>query len=397
MASMSSVLQDSLAGIKVVKAFAHELHTQNKFETEHLVLRKGNLLIQDTWNIRWFVIGSVPRFMQLGLFLAGGYRVMAGDISLGTLVAVVSLSLLLLGAMNSLGSQLNGFSQTATAATRIFELLDEPAILNVPSTIQFAPISGTSNSNKSHWTCTGKIEYRGIHFAYPNSQTNALTNINLNIPAGSSLAVVGATGSGKTTLIQLIGRFYDPSAGELLVDGHDVRALDRIQLRLQIGIVSQDTLLFSATVAENIAFGRPDVTKEEIELAANIAQAHDFIIQMAAGYQTLIGERGVGLSGGQRQRIAIARALLLDPRILILDDSMSAVDSETEVLLQTAIQQSMKGRTTILVAHRLSTAKTADNIIVLRAGRIVEQGDHQQLANNNGYYQNVLNMQQMSL
>ena len=397
MASMSSVLQDSLAGIKVVKAFAHELHTQNKFQTEHLVLRKGNLLIHDTWNIRWFVIGSVPRFMQLGLFLAGGYRVMAGDISLGTLVAVVSLSLLLLGAMNSLGSQLNGFSQTATAATRIFELLDEPAILNVPSSIQFAPISGTSNSNKSHWTCTGEIEYRGIHFAYPNSQTNALTNINLNIPAGSSLAVVGATGSGKTTLIQLIGRFYDPSAGELLVDGHDVRALDRTQLRLQIGIVSQDTLLFSATVAENIAFGRPDVTKEEIELAANIAQAHDFIIQMAAGYQTLIGERGVGLSGGQRQRIAIARALLLDPRILILDDSMSAVDSETEVLLQTAIQQSMKGRTTILVAHRLSTAKTADNIIVLRAGRIVEQGDHQQLANNNGYYQNVLSMQQMSL
>ena len=208
---------------------------------------------------------------------------------------------------------------------------------------------------------------------------------------------MGATGSGKTTLIQLIGRFYDPSAGELVVDGHDVRALDRTQLRLQIGIVSQDTLLFSATVAENIAFGRPDVTKEEIELAANIAQAHDFIIQMAAGYQTLIGERGVGLSGGQRQRIAIARALLLDPRILILDDSMSAVDSETEVLLQTAIQQSMKGRTTILVAHRLSTAKTADNIIVLRAGRIVEQGDHQQLANNNGYYQNVLSMQQMSL
>lgn len=195
----------------------------------------------------------------------------------------------------------------------------------------------------------------------------------------------------------MIGRFYDPSAGMLLVDGNDVRTLDLTQLRRRIGIVSQDTLLFSATVAENIAFGRPDVTQGEIERAAEIAQAHDFIIQMAAGYQTLIGERGVGLSGGQRQRIAIARALLLDPRILILDDSMSAVDSETEVLLQTAIQQSMKGRTTILVAHRLSTAKTADNIIVLRAGRIVEQGDHQKLANNNGYYQNVLSMQQMSL
>ena len=396
LAEMSSVLQDSLSGIKVVKAFAHESQTQIKFETAHLTARNGNLLIQDTWNLRWFVIGSVPRFMQLGLFLVGGYRVMAGEISLGTLVAIVSLSLLLLGAMNSLGSQLNGFSQTATAATRIFELLDEPAVLNAPASIKFAPSSATSFSNNLHWTCDGKIEYRAINFAYPSSITNAITDVNLNIPAGSSLAVVGATGSGKTTLIHMIGRFYDPSSGMLLVDGNDVRTLDLTQLRRGIGIVSQDTLLFSATVAENIAFGRPDVTQGEIERAAEIAQAHDFIIQMAAGYQTLIGERGVGLSGGQRQRIAIARALLLDPRILILDDSMSAVDSETEVLLQTAIQQSMKGRTTILVAHRLSTAKTADNIIVLRAGRIVEQGDHQQLANNNGYYQNVLSMQKMS-
>ena len=207
--------------------------------------------------------------MQLGLFLVGGYRVMAGEISLGTLVAVVSLSLLLLGAMNSLGSQLNGFSQTATAATRIFELLDEPAVLNAPGSITFAPISATSPSNNLHWTCNGNIEYRAINFAYPSSITNAITDVNLNIPAGSSLAVVGATGSGKTTLIHMIGRFYDPSSGMLLVDGNDVRTLDLTQLRRGIGIVSQDTLLFSATVAENIAFGRPDVTQGEIERAAD--------------------------------------------------------------------------------------------------------------------------------
>lgn len=396
MAAMSSVLQDSLSGIKVVKAFAHESKTQQTFETAHMTFRKGNLIIQDTWNLRWFVIGSVPRFMQLGLFLVGGYRVMAGEISLGTLVAVVSLSLLLLGAMNSLGSQLNGFSQTATAATRIFELLDEPAVLDLPSHITAADSRDGSNSHSPHWNCAGNIEYQQVHFSYPASKTNALTGINLRIPAGSSLAVVGATGSGKTTLIQLLGRFYDPSGGQVLVDGHDVRTLDLTQLRQQLGIVSQDTLLFSATVAENISFGQPNANQRDIEHAANLAQAHEFIVQLAAGYKTKIGERGVGLSGGQRQRIAIARALLLNPKILLLDDSMSAVDSETEVLLQMAIKQAMVGRTTLLVAHRISTSQTADNIIVLREGRIVEEGTPATLATNGGYYQHVLSMQQMT-
>ncbi len=393
MAAMSSVLQDSLSGIKVVKAFAHELSTQESFELAHMTVRKGNLLIQDTWNLRWCVIGSVPRFMQLGLFLLGGYRVMAGDISLGTLVAVVTLSLLLLGAMNSLGSQLNGFSQTATAATRIFELLDEPGVLNEPSKTSVSAIA--TSVHPLHWSCTGDIEYQQVHFSYPASKAAALTGINIKIPAGSSLAIVGATGSGKTTLLQLLGRFYDPSGGKVLVDGHDVCTLDVTQLRQQIGIVSQDTLLFSASIAENISFGRPGASQKDIEHAATIAQAHEFIVQMAAGYNTRIGERGVGLSGGQRQRIAIARAILLNPKILVLDDSMSAVDSETEVLLQTAINHAMVGRTTILVAHRLSASQTADNIIVLREGQIIEEGPHAILAANGGYYQHVLSLQQI--
>ncbi len=393
MAAMSSVLQDSLSGIKVVKAFAHELSTQESFELAHMTVRKGNLLIQDTWNLRWCVIGSVPRFMQLGLFLLGGYRVMAGDISLGTLVAVVTLSLLLLGAMNSLGSQLNGFSQTATAATRIFELLDEPGVLNEPSKTSVSAIA--TSGHPLHWSCTGDIEYQQVHFSYPASKAAALTGINIKIPAGSSLAIVGATGSGKTTLLQLLGRFYDPSGGKVLVDGHDVCTLDVTQLRQQIGIVSQDTLLFSASIAENISFGRPGASQKDIEHAATIAQAHEFIVQMAAGYNTRIGERGVGLSGGQRQRIAIARAILLNPKILVLDDSMSAVDSETEVLLQTAINHAMVGRTTILVAHRLSASQTADNIIVLREGQIIEEGPHAILAANGGYYQHVLSLQQI--
>lgn len=393
MAAMSSVLQDSLSGIKVVKAFAHESKTQQTFETAHMKLRKGHLIIQDTWNLRWFLIGSVPRFMQLGLFLVGGYRVMAGEISLGTLVAVVSLSLLLLGAMNSLGSQLNGFSQTATAATRIFELLDEPGVLTSPSKTTEGAIS--TSAHPLHWSCTGDIEYHQIHFSYPASKSHALTGINIKIPAGSSLAIVGATGSGKTTLLQLLGSFYDPTGGQVLVDGHDVRTLDQTQLRQQIGFVSQDTLLFSATIAENISFGRPGASQQDIEHASTIAQAHDFIVQMTAGYQTRIGERGVGLSGGQRQRLAIARAILLNPKILVLDDSMSAVDSETELLLQTAINHAMVGRTTLLVAHRLSSSQTADNIIVLREGKIVEEGTHETLSKNGGYYQHALSMQQM--
>jgi ATP-binding cassette, subfamily B, multidrug efflux pump len=386
MAKMSATLQDSLAGIKVVKAFAQEEQEQEKFSRAEQAVRDGNREIGDMWNKRWAVIGSLPRFMQLGIFLIGGYRVMEGEISMGTLVAVLSLSLLLLGAVNGLGAQLNAFSQTATASVRIFELLDEAVTIAAPPQAQHLPAQA--------WR--GKIEYRNVSFAYPTSKAKTLANVNLHVPAGSSLAVVGPTGSGKSTLIHLIGRFYDPTSGQVLVDGHDVREVDLDELRRQIGMVAQDALLFSATIAENIAFGRPGATMEEIERAARLAQAHDFIIQMDAGYQTRIGERGIGLSGGQRQRIAIARAILMDPKILILDDSMSAVDAETEKLLQAAIATVMQGRTTILIAHRLSTAQHADHIIVLGEGEIVERGSHAELAQNGGYYQHVLEMQQMN-
>ena len=403
---MSATLQDSLAGIKVVKAFAQEEQELDKFSKVEQAVRSGNLLISDMWNKRWVFIGSLPRFMQLGLILIGGYRVMDGAISLGTLVAILSLSLLLLGAVNGLGTQLNAFSQTATAAVRIFELLDEPILIHSP--ISQSPTGtgvladGSSSlilpplSLQGPPTWTGEIEYRGVNFAYPTAKAKTLKEINLHIPAGSSLAVVGATGSGKSTLIHLIGRFYDPTTGQVLVDGQDVRELDLKALRRQIGMVPQDTLLFSATIAENIAFGRPGATQAEIERAAQLAQAHEFILKMAEGYQTKIGERGVGLSGGQRQRVAIARAMLLDPKILILDDSMSAVDAETEKLLQAAIGTVMRGRTTILIAHRLSTVQQADRIIVLRDGEIVEQGTHAELARGSGYYRHVLEMQQMS-
>ncbi|WP_169237497.1 ABC transporter ATP-binding protein [Candidatus Roseilinea sp. NK_OTU-006] len=384
-AKMSATLQDSLAGVKVVKAFAQEAQEEHKFMATVAEVRAGSLRINDLWNRRWAVIGSIGRFMQLLMIGVGGYMVMAGSLSLGALVAAISLSLLLLGAVNALGTQLNAFSQTATASVRIFELLDEPVTIRSPARPQ--RLSGELR---------GEIEFEQVSFRYPTSRANTLRDINLRIPAGSSLAVVGATGSGKSTLVHLIGRFYDPRAGRVLVDGHDVRTLDLADLRRQIGMVAQDALLFSASIAENIAFGRPDAPREAIERAAKLAQAHDFIVQLPDGYDTKIGERGIGLSGGQRQRIAIARAILLDPRILILDDSMSAVDAETEKLLQAAIRTVMRGRTTILIAHRLSTVEQADRIIVLREGRIVEQGTHAELARSSGYYRHVLEMQRMS-
>ena len=242
----------------------------------------------------------------------------------------------------------------------------------------------------------GDIEFRDVTFGYERSKGKALQGITLRVAAGTSLAIVGATGSGKTTLISLLGRFYDPNSGQVLIDGRDVRQYDLSELRHQIGYVSQDNLLFSASIAENIAFGRIDATQDEIEHAAKLAQAHEFIVKLSDGYKTKIGERGIGLSGGQRQRVAIARAFLLDPRILILDDSMSAVDAETENLLQTAVRTVMRGRTTILIAHRMSTVEHADNIVVLDNGRLVESGQHAELTRNNGYYQRVLELQRMN-
>ncbi|MEZ4662798.1 MAG: ABC transporter ATP-binding protein [Caldilineaceae bacterium] len=295
MAQMSATLQDNLAGIKVVKAFAQEEQAQGRFQEVQGAVRSGSLSITDLWSKRWALIGSVPRFMQLALIFVGGYRVMNGEISLGTLVAVLSLSLLLLGAVNALGTQLNSVSQTATAAVRIFELLDEPITIHspLPSPDPVAAEQKPIPRRADEWR--GEIVYNNVSFIYPTAKARTLIDINLRIPAGSSLAVVGATGSGKSTLIHLIGRYYDPTSGHVQVDGRDVRSLNLTNLRSQIGMVAQDTLLFSATLAENIAFGRPDASQAEIERVAKLAQAHDFITAMPEGYQSKIGEQGRSL------------------------------------------------------------------------------------------------------
>jgi ATP-binding cassette subfamily B protein len=319
---------------------------------------------------------------------------MTNSMTLGTLVAAISLSMLLLGAVNALGTQLNSFSQTATASVRIFELLDEPVTIKSPA--QVLNQLATHLQGASQVTLKGEIEFQNVSFGYPRTNDKSLKQINLRVPAGTSLAIVGGTGAGKTTLINLIGRFYEANSGHVLVDGKDVREYSLDELRHQIGYVAQDALLFSATIAENIAFGRPDAAQDEIEQAAKLAQAHEFITKLKDGYKTRIGERGIGLSGGQRQRVAIARAFLLNPRILILDDSMSAVDAHTEKLLQAAVREVMRGRTSILIAHRMSTVEHADNIIVLRDGAIAEQGSHEHLLRAGGYYKHILDLQRMS-
>ncbi|MGQ9903396.1 MAG: ABC transporter ATP-binding protein [Anaerolineae bacterium] len=383
-AVVSGVLQDSLAGIKVVKSFAQEQQEEDKYLNSVQALQKLHIEANDGWYTRYPFIGAIPRLMQLALIVVGGIQVVEGVISLGMLVASISFTGLMLAAVNALGTQLTTLGQTATAAVRIFEMLDEPVKIRTPDTpVRLGEIKGD-------------IRFENVNFKYATAKANTLKNINLHVPAGTSLAVVGATGAGKTTLAHLIGRFYDPTSGRVLVDNCDVRSVDLDELRRQIGIVAQDSLLFSATIAENIAFGRPDATREQIERAARLAQAHEFISRLPEGYDTSIGERGVGLSGGQRQRIAIARAILLDPRILILDDSMSAVDAETERLLQAAIGEVMRGRTTILIAHRLSTVQQADRIVVLREGEIVEQGTDAELTRSGGYYQRVLELQRMT-
>jgi len=260
-------------------------------------------------------------------------------------------------------------------------VLDFPVdIASPPGAIQLPPLKG-------------RVELRGVSFSYQGETAHALQDIHLQVKPNQVVALIGSTGSGKTSLVNLIPRFYDATQGQVLVDGVDVRQVDLVSLRSQIGIVLQTSLLFSATIRENIAYGRPEATQEQIEAAARAAQAHDFILEFPNGFDTLVGERGVTLSGGQRQRVAIARALLLEPRILILDDSTSSVDTHTERQLQLALAELMEGRTTFVIAHRLSTVHRADLIVVLDRGRIIERGKHHDLLALDGLYREIYDLQ----
>jgi ATP-binding cassette subfamily B protein len=280
--------------------------------------------------------------------------------------------------MRTLGISL-GLAQRATAAgARVYQILDrEPRVTSAPGAPALPPGSG-------------HVELRDVSLQYEGSQREALRDVSLDIPAGTTVALVGATGSGKTTLVQLIPRLYDVTEGALLVDGADVRDVDVASLRSQIAVVNDDPFLFSATVAENIAYAHADATREEIELAARRAQAHDFIARLPDGYDTRVGERGLTLSGGQRQRVAIARAFLADPRILILDDATSSVDASTEQQIKQALREVMAGRTTFVIAHRLSTISLADTIVVLEDGEVIAAGGHDELLERSELYREIV-------
>jgi ATP-binding cassette subfamily B protein len=322
-------------------------------------------------------IGFLPNLGLAVILLVGGRQVTRGSLSLGDFTAFYAYLLMLIAPMRQLGVAL-GLAQRATASgARVFELLDRAPRIVAPEGAPPLPEG------------RGRVELRGVRFAYEGANTPALRDIDLVVEAGTTVALVGATGSGKSTLVQLLGRLYDVTEGAVLIDGADVREVDLASLRRSIAVVDDDPFLFSASVHENIAYARPDATREEVELAAERAQAAGFIAELPDGYDTRVGERGLTLSGGQRQRIAIARALLADPRILVLDDATSSVDASTEQAIKAALREVMAGRTTFVIAHRLSTIALADDIVVLEGGTIVARGTHGELLDRSDLYAEI--------
>jgi ATP-binding cassette subfamily B multidrug efflux pump len=311
----------------------------------------------------------------------GGYQVIGGGLSLGELVAFNTYLGLLIMPIMMLGFLSGQLSRAAVSAERIFEILDtESEIADRPDAIALPPGAG-------------RVTFSDVSFRYAGGDHPVLDHVSFTAEPGQTVAIMGPTGSGKSTIINLIPRFYDVTGGCVLVDGRDVRTLTLASLRQQIGIVLQDTTLFGGTIRDNIAYGHPEASNAEVEAAARAAQAHDFIMRFSDGYATIVGERGVGLSGGQRQRLAIARALLTDPHILILDDSTSAVDAETEYQIQLAMNRLRRGRTVFIIAQRISTVRSADLILLLDQGRIVGQGSHEELLRDSALYGEIIDSQ----
>jgi ABC-type multidrug transport system fused ATPase/permease subunit len=375
---LTADVEENIGGVRVVKSFAREDRQLERFRG-----RVGRVFDQAmvTTRLQAFYnpfIGFLPQAGLAAILFFGGRQVIDGRLTIGEFSAFYAYLLMLLSPMRTLGITL-GLAQRATAAgARVYQILDrEPRVTSAPDAPALPPGSG-------------HVELRDVSLRYEGSQREALRDVSLDIPAGTTVALVGATGSGKTTLVQLIPRLYDVTEGALLVDGVDVRDVDVASLRAQIAVVNDDPFLFSATVAENIAYARADASQEEIELAARRAQAHDFIQRLPDGYETRVGERGLTLSGGQRQRVAIARAFLADPRILILDDATSSVDASTEQQIKQALREVMTGRTTFVIAHRLSTISLADTIVVLEDGEVIAAGGHDELLEQSELYREIV-------
>jgi ATP-binding cassette subfamily B protein len=376
-AELTADVEENVSGVRVVKAFAAEPRQLSRFEDSATRVFDQSMIAT---HLRAFYnpfIGFLPSVGLAVILLVGGRQGIEGSLTLGDFTAFYTYLLMLIGPMRSLGIAL-GMAQRATASgARLFEILDRaPGLTSPPGA---APLPAGR----------GRVELRDVTFRFESAPAPTLRHIDLDVEAGTTVALVGATGSGKTALVQLLPRLYDVTEGAVLIDGADVRDVDVGSLRGAISVVDDDPFLFSATVHENIAYGRADATREEVERAAERAQAAAFIAELPAGYDTRIGERGLTLSGGQRQRIAIARALLSDPRILILDDATSSVDATTEQAIKSALREVMAGRTTFVIAHRLSTIALADDIVVLEGGRIAARGTHAELLDRSPLYAEI--------
>jgi ABC-type multidrug transport system fused ATPase/permease subunit len=376
MADVATVAEESIVGVHVVKSFAQEGTEGEKFADRSESVFDQSVKANKQRAIYVPLLSFLPLVAQAIVLLVGGRMVVQGDLSLRSFIFFNVLVVMLVMPLRMLGMWI-GQAQRATASgERIFEVMDEPEeVADRPGAVELPPGDGL-------------VRFERVAFGY-DTERPVLREIDLELEPGRTVALIGHTGSGKTTLAGLVPRFYDVAEGRVTVDGLDVRDAKLVSLRRAIGIVAQDPFLFSDTVRENIAFGRPAATQEEVEDAARLAQAHDFVAELPEGYDTVIGERGITLSGGQRQRIAIARALLLDPRILILDDATASVDATTEAKIRLGLRQAMRGRTTIIIAHRLSTLALADELVVLDRGRIAARGTHDQLIERSPVYREI--------
>ncbi len=376
---VTNVLADTIPGIRVVKAFAQEQREAKRFREAN----RHNLMVNDRINKIWALFSpSVSLLTEIGLLVVWGFgiwQVSKGEITVGMLLAAVAYIGRFYGRLDAMSRIVSDTQKTASAAKRIFDILDH--VSSVPEPAQPVPMGKVQ----------GRIEVSNVGFRYGNREVNR--GISLSIAPGEMIGLVGHSGSGKSTLVNLICRFYDVSEGSIKVDGVDIRSYAISDYRQNIGLVLQEPFLFFGTIAENIAYGKPDATRSDIIAAARAAHAHEFILRLPQGYDSMVGERGQGLSGGERQRISIARALLIDPRILILDEATSSVDSETEKEIQKALENLVKGRTTIAIAHRLSTLHRADRLVVLDRGRVVEEGTHDALMAAQGAYFNLYQAQ----